>query len=96
MASQMAENFVGGIIRGVEFAFSRQLQGIYNLVDDLQLSRRELSNALCDAKGLPPVIWENQDRSDVRIFNARVSNARLRQMGFRPKVASMLEQVAAA
>ena len=84
------------IIRGVEFAFSRQLQGIYNLVDDLQLSRRELSNALCDAKGLPPVIWENQDRSDVRIFNARVSNARLRQMGFRPKVASMLEQVAAA
>ena len=84
------------IIRGVDFALSRQLQGIYNLVDDLQFTRRELSNALCDARGLPPVIWENQDRSDVRIFNARVSNARLRQLGFRPNVASMLEQVAAA
>ena len=84
------------IIRGVEFALSRQLQGVYNLVDDLQFSRRELSNALCDARGLAPVIWENHNRSDVRIFNARVSNARLRQMGFRPNVASMLEQVAAA
>ena len=84
------------IIRGVDFALSRRLQGIYNLVDDLQFTRRELSNALCDARGLPPVIWENQDRSDVRIFNARVSNARLRQLGFRPNVASMLEQVAAA
>lgn len=84
------------IIRGVNFALARQLQGVYNLVDDLQFTRRQLSNALCDSRGMPPVIWENHDRPEVRIFNARVSNARLRQMGFRLNVASMLEQVAAA
>ena len=41
------------IVRGVDFALQRRLQGIYNLVDDLQLTRRELSNALCDDEGLP-------------------------------------------
>ena len=61
----------------------------------MQMTRRELSNALCDDEGLPPVIWDNHDRPDSRIFNARVSNARLRAMGFTPRVASMLEQVPA-
>ena len=83
------------IVRGVEFALQRRLQGVYNLVDDLQLSRRELSNALCDDEGLPPVIWDNHDRPGARVFNARVSNARLLQMGFRLRTRSMLEPVAA-
>ena len=83
------------IIRGVDFAFEKRLQGIYNLVDDLQFTRRQLSNALCDDHGLPPVIWDNHDRPGARIFNARVSNARLREIGFRPRVASMLDPVAA-
>ena len=83
------------IIRGVDFAFQRRLQGLYNLVDDMQMTRRELSNALCDEDGLPPVIWDNHARPDTRVFNARVSNARLRAMGFTPRVASMLEQVPA-
>ena len=83
------------IIRGVEFAFDKRLQGIYNLVDDLQFTRRQLSNALCDDHGLPPVIWDNHDRPGARIFNARVSNARLREIGFQPSIPSMLEPVAA-
>ena len=83
------------IVRGIDFAFERRLQGIYNLVDDLQFTRRQLSNALCDGDGLPPVIWDNHDRPGARIFNARVSNARLREMGFQPSVGSMLEPVVA-
>ena len=39
------------IVRGVDFAFGRSLQGSYNLVDDLQFTRRQLSNALCDDFG---------------------------------------------
>ena len=81
------------IVRGVEFAFSQRLKGVFNLVDDLQLSRRELSNALCDEEGLAPVIWENHDRPGARVFNARVSNSRLRQMGFTPLISSMLESL---
>ena len=84
------------IIRGIDFSYRRRLQGIYNLVDDMQFTRRQLSNTLCDEEGLPPVIWENHDRAGARIFNARVSNARLRQLGFRPSISSMLEPVAAA
>ena len=83
------------IIRGVDFAYERRLQGVYNLVDDLQFTRRQLSNALCDDHGLPPVIWDNHDRPGARVFNARVSNARLREIGFQPSIASMLDPVAA-
>jgi hypothetical protein len=50
---------------------------------------------LCDDEGLPPVIWENHDRPDARIFNARVSNEKLKQLGFVPSVRSMLDPVAA-
>ena len=64
-------------------------------MDDLQLTRRQLSNALCDQDGLPPVIWDNHDRPGARIFNARVSNASLREIGFQPSISSMLEPVAA-
>ena len=46
------------IVGGWSFALERRLQGVYNLVDDLQLSRRDLSNALCEEAGLAPVIWE--------------------------------------
>ena len=81
------------IVGGMSFALERRLQGVYNLVDDLQLSRRDLSNALCEEEGLAPVIWENHDRPGARVFNARVSNARLRALGFTPRIASMLEPI---
>ena len=83
------------IVQGINFAFQHRLHGVFNLVDDLQVSRRDLSNLLCDDEGLAPVIWENHDRSDARIFNARVSNEKLKQLGFQPSVRSMLDPVAA-
>ena len=83
------------IIRGIDFAFSNQLKGIFNLVDDLQVSRRDLSNLLCDDQGLAPVIWDNHDRPDARIFNARVSNEKLKKLGFQPSICSMLDPVTA-
>ncbi|MDB4682326.1 SDR family oxidoreductase [Synechococcus sp. AH-551-A10] len=83
------------IVHGINFAFDQRLQGLYNLVDDLQVSRRDLSNMLCDEHGLAPVIWDNHDRPDARIFNARVSNGKLKGLGFNPSVCSMLDPVAA-
>ncbi len=83
------------IVRGIFFAYDNQLSGIYNLVDDLQLTRRELSNQLCDIEGLAPVIWENHNRDGARIFNARVSNQRLKNLGFKLMVPSMLSPVPA-
>ena len=78
------------ITSGVQFAFDNNLEGIYNLVDDMQLSRRQLSNEICDLDGLPPVIWANQDFKGSRSMNARVSNQKLKSAGFRFKSPSML------
>ena len=81
------------IISGVFFCYDRKLDGIFNLVDEMQMSRRELANSLCEQDGLPPVIWENHDRPGTRIFNARVSNDRIKSHGFKFKVPSMMDQV---
>ncbi|WP_413429468.1 NAD-dependent epimerase/dehydratase family protein [Synechococcus sp. Cu2B8-bc1011] len=78
------------ITNGVCFAFSNQLAGIYNLVDDMQLSRRELSNEICDIDGLPPVIWANQNPPDARTINAKVTNHKIKSTGFRLSSPSML------
>ncbi len=78
------------ITSGVSFAYSNQLVGIYNLVDDMQLSRRELSNEICDIDGLPPVIWANENSSGSRSMNAKVSNDKIKSKGFRLCSPSML------
>ncbi len=78
------------ITRGASFAFSNQLVGIYNLVDDMQLTRRELSNQICDFDGLPPVIWADENNSSTRTMNARVSNQKIKSTGFTLFTPSML------
>lgn len=83
------------ITRGVHFAYERQLEGIYNLVDDMQLSRRELSTMICDLDGLPPVLWSHTPSPTERNMNARVSNTKLKNEGFQLISPSMLIPVAA-
>ena len=78
------------ITNGVSFAFSKQLVGIYNLVDDMQLSRRELSNEICDIDGLPPVIWANENMPGARAMNAKVANEKIKSEGFLLSSSSML------
>ena len=78
------------ITNGVSFAFSNKLIGIYNLVDDMQLSRRELSNEICDIDGLPPVIWANENATGARSMNAKVTNHKIKSEGFRLSTPSML------
>lgn len=83
------------IARGVQFAFDNKLSGIYNLVDDMQLSRRELSTLICDQEGLPPVLWSHTSSATGRSMNARVSNRKIKDAGFRLMSPSMLEPVTA-
>ncbi|EHA63488.1 NAD-dependent epimerase/dehydratase family protein [Synechococcus sp. WH 8016] len=82
------------ITNGVSFAFSKQLVGIYNLVDDMQLSRRELSNEICDIDGLPPVIWANENMPGARAMNAKVANEKIKSEGFLLNSPSMLLPIA--
>ena len=83
------------ITRGIHFAYEHQLEGIYNLVDDRQLSRRELSTMICDLDGLPPVLWSHTPSPTERNMNARVSNTKLKNEGFQLISPSMLIPVAA-
>ena len=78
------------IARGVQFVSEQKLTGIYNLVDDMQLSRRELSTLICDEEGLPPVLWSHGSSANERSINARVSNQKLKDAGFELMSPSML------
>ena len=78
------------ITRGVHFAFDERLEGTYNLVDDMQLSRRELSTLICDQEGLPPVLWGHSEPAGARMLNAKVSNNKIKAAGFRFQSPSML------
>ena len=77
------------IVRGINLAFDQGLNDTYNLVDDLRISGRELTDRLCDQAGLPLVLWQPRQVPS-RVLNARVSNNKLRQMGFTLKHSSML------
>lgn len=81
------------ITKGVDFAFRQRLEGVYNLVDDMQLSRRELSNLICDRDGLAPVLWGHAEPNGSRMLNARVSNRKIKAAGFQLSSPSMLEAV---
>ena len=69
------------IVRGVCFAFDQGLDETYNLVNDTQLSGQELTDRLCERAGLPLAKWLTIDTTD-RILNARVSNEKLKKIGF--------------
>jgi nucleoside-diphosphate-sugar epimerase len=69
------------IVRGVSFAFEHNLDETYNLVNDTQCTGQELTDRLCEQAGLPLAKWLSVDTTD-RVLNARVSNAKLKQIGF--------------
>ncbi len=65
------------IVSASEFALERQLQGIYNLVNDLPITARELFKQLCDRYELPEVEWDGSDTTE-RSNNRRISNQKLK------------------
>ena len=77
------------IVSGVSFAFDHQLNDTYNLVNDTQCTGQELTDRLCEQAGLPLAKWLTIDTTD-RVLNARVSNAKLKQLGFTLSQPSMV------
>lgn len=70
------------IVGAIEFARVHQLSGIYNLVQDVPTTTGELLQQLFTAHNLPPVTWDTS-QSSTRPYNARVSNQKLRDRGYR-------------
>ena len=69
------------IVRGIKFAEEKQLSGLFNLVADEPMQRREMLDRLAKKYNLDPVTWDESKPSD-RALNVRVSNKKLRDQGF--------------
>ena len=69
------------IVAGIIFAQRQNLSGLFNLVGDEPMQRKTMLQKLADKYDLPPVIWDASQPSN-RVFNVRVSNQKIKSMGF--------------
>ena len=68
------------IVRGIEWARSHALEGLYNLVQDEVPTVRSLIDEVCKRHDLAPVQWDETQPSARK--NVRVSNGKIKQTGF--------------
>ncbi len=69
------------IVGAIEFARLNELEGIYNLVDDSQLTVKEQIKRVCSQYSLPPVYWDDSQLS-IQRKSVRVSNQKLKAAGY--------------
>ncbi|MFM7449611.1 MAG: SDR family oxidoreductase [Leptolyngbyaceae cyanobacterium] len=69
------------IIGAIEFIRLNELEGVYNLVDDSQLTIKEQVKRVCSRYGLPPVDWDSSKLSFQR-KSLQVSNQKLKAAGY--------------
>ncbi len=69
------------IVRAIEFARLNELEGIYNLVDDSQLTLREQVERVCYKYSLPSVYWDSS-QFNRRGNSLRISNQKLKAAGY--------------
>ena len=69
------------ILGAIELARLNQLQGVYNLVDDSQLTVRQQVKSICFKYGFPLVRWDSGQLSQGR-KSLRVSNGKLKAVGY--------------
>jgi len=73
---------IDDIVGAIAFAHEHHLSGIYNLVQDTIISRRELLDRICQTYHLPPVQW-NPAMPETRPHNVKVSNQKIKDAGYR-------------
>jgi nucleoside-diphosphate-sugar epimerase len=69
------------IVKAIDFAREKQLQGIYNLTSDEALQTGEFLERLFKAHNLSPITWDSSQAS-VRPYNTKLSNQKLKNAGF--------------
>ena len=69
------------IVRAIDFAREKQLQGIYHLNSDEFMTIKEFLERLFQAHNLPPVTWDSSQPS-ARSTNMRLSNQKIKDAGF--------------
>jgi len=69
------------IIGAIDFIRLNELGGIYNLVDDSQLTVKEQVKLVCSHYNLPPVNWDSSKLS-IQRKSIQVSNGKLKAAGY--------------
>ncbi|NJK57993.1 MAG: NAD-dependent epimerase/dehydratase family protein [Pleurocapsa sp. SU_5_0] len=69
------------IVRAINFAKDKQLQGIYHLNSDELMTTKEFLQKLFEAHDLPPVTWDSSQTSS-RTYNMKLSNQKIKSAGF--------------
>lgn len=70
------------IVAAIEYVRHHHLDGIYNLVDDTNLTNREVIERVCQSHHLTPVTWDNSQPS-ARNYNAKISNLKIKNAGYK-------------
>ncbi len=70
------------IVAALELARVKKLAGIYHLVNDLPLTKKQLLDNLCNKHGLSPVSWSNS-ADYISPYNARLSNQKIKDAGLK-------------
>ena len=83
-SSQTFTNWVhiDDIVAAIDFLYQTRLGGIYNLVNDFDLTIGELSDLVCARQGVERIIWDNT-QPGYRGLNARVSNQKIKAAGYK-------------
>lgn len=69
------------VVSGIEFIHQHRCQGIYNLVNDVQLTTKELCDLICDRQNLEHITWD-ESKSSFSSLNACVDNSKIKQEGY--------------
>lgn len=69
------------IVRAIDFAREKQLQGIYNVTSNEVLTTKEFFRNLFQAHNLPLITWDSSQAS-TRPYNMQLSNQKLKKAGF--------------
>lgn len=69
------------VLKAIDFAIAHNLNGIYNLIGDLHISRKELYDTLTEERRLPAPQWSGEKSS--HSSNKWVSNSKIKSLGFK-------------
>lgn len=69
------------IVRAIDLAKDRQLEGIYHVNSDEVMTTKEFLQRLFVAHNLPPVTWDSSQTSP-RTYNMKLSNQKIKSVGF--------------
>ncbi|NES81245.1 MAG: SDR family oxidoreductase [Moorea sp. SIO2B7] len=68
------------IVTALELVRSKQLHGIYNLANDVSIKKGEMLDTMCERHNLEKISWDSS-ASEVRPYNARLSNQKIKSAG---------------